>query len=121
MPGSEKFGASPPPLAASKSISCRVPQRGLSPPRRHGVSREPRAPSQNVRGAQLFRDYQPRDALLLRYDGEWRANYVPPPFCGARLLFLTFVSSMLVGRTPVKDILAPVLSLALLGKVTLRH
>jgi hypothetical protein len=69
-------------------------------PRRHGVSRGPRAPSQNARGAQLFRDYQPRDALLLRYDGEWRANYVPPRFCGARLLFLTFVSSIWGAEPP---------------------
>src|SRR6476646_12015884 len=100
MPGSEKFGASPPAPAAPKSISCRVPQRELSRPRRHGVSREPHAPSQNARGVPPFRDVQPRDALLLRYDGEWRANYVPPPFCGARLLFLTFVSSIWWAEPP---------------------
>ena len=75
-----------------KSISCRVLQRELSRLRRHGVLRESRVPSQCERGGQPFRDVQPRDALLLRYDGEWHANYVPLPFCGARLLFLTFVS-----------------------------
>ena len=87
-------------LLALKSISYRVPQRELLRLRRRGISREQRAPSQRAHGAPPFRDDQPRDALLLRYGGEWHANYVPPPFCGARLLFLTFVSSIWSAEPP---------------------
>ena len=90
------------PPAAMKFISCRAPQCELSRPRRHGVARERRAPSQNARGAPPFRDVQPRDAWPLRCGDEWNANYVPPPFCGARLLFLTFVSSIGLTEPPRK-------------------
>src|SRR5262245_20776008 len=79
---------------ALKFISYRVPQYELLRLHRRGALREPRAPSQYGRGALPFRDVQPRDALLLRYGGEWHANYVPLPFCGARLLFLTLVYSI---------------------------
>jgi hypothetical protein len=85
---------------ALKSISYRVPQCELLRLHRRGALREPRDPSQYGRGALPFRDVQPRDALLLRYDGEWHANYVPLPFCGARLLFLTFVYSIWLTEPP---------------------
>jgi hypothetical protein len=83
--------------AVLKSISYRTTQCELLRLRRRGASREPRAPSQSAHGVSPFRDVQLRDALPLRYGDKWLANYVLPPFCGARLPFWTCVCSL--GRT----------------------